>query len=579
MQIGKDMARFSGRLGPSILVLMGIVWLALVWRANTDLSEGRFAIFMDEGVIFDGVKNILHPGHARAFAAQVLDGYDHRYGRILWNLTAVTSFLPERLWGATGLIVAERMTQALLYLSAVVVLALTFVRRWPFRLLLTGALLALPFADYYATMPKPEPLELLLVAIFFWFHKARNYVFGPHWFFLGLAFGAKIAVLPLVVILVLHAALQYGRGRSIVPDDVVYCASAFLLGLGLAVPILLRPILPAFVLAYLWRLAVPNIPVAVRTAGTIAAFCIGCFAGVRQIDRWLDFTFRNTAHGQDEAKITFFSWIAYFFRDWLGGPVALNIAVIAAACLLVLLTAWEKRRGKAWVTDPGLLLICGGAAMIGAIFVSSHRLWGFYLLPGMVLALTGLICLIEQGLSGPRLLEQVRVGRSVALTALAACAALTILVWVPGTARSLESLARRTEAADYRTEYANYRTVIRTLASYAKTLGRPISVAFDPNLFKPEDTESYRITQVWGTYKAWTEPTDLLVFGPNHIPGGNVTPSDSPEYPAFLAERAAYARYVISPGSVCRQVQCYEPVVKLSNGGAILARRTPEKGG
>jgi hypothetical protein len=561
--------------------LIAAAWLAAVWSANTDLSEGRFAIYMDEGIIFDGVNRILHPGHFAAFLDAVLDGGDQRYGRILWNLIAVTAYLPEKLWGASGLIVAERMTQAVLYLTATIILSLTFVRHWAFRAILAGALLVLPFADYYATMPKPEPLELMLLAIFFWLHKARNYAFGPHWLFLGLAFGAKIAVLPLIPVLALYAAFQSGAYRKIAtdPNDVIDCCAAFLLGLGLAVPILLRPIGTAVGMIYLWRWAAPNNPAAMKIAGAAAALLLGCLSGIGKIDTWLDFTFRNTAHGRDEAKINFFSWVDYLFHNWLAGPAILNIIVVASAGLLFSLTVWDKRREKAWLREPGLLLVCGGAAMIGAIFVSSHRLWGFYLVPGMVLALTGLLCLVEQQLYAIQKSAKFGVGSSAALVTLVSCIVLAIVGWLPNSAHNLQAMARRTEAVAYRTEYASYRVVIDTLASQAKILGRPVEVVLDPNLFRPEDTELYRINAFWGPYKDWAGSADLVVFGPSHLPGGQATPPDSPEYPAFLAERAAYARFVIAPGSVCSQAQCYVRIAKLPDGGEILARSTSRNGG
>lgn len=570
----------TGWMGPLILLFIAVAWLVAVWVANKDLSQGRFAIFMDEGVIFDGVHSILHPGHFATFIYSVLDGGDQRYGRILWNLIAVTSYLPERLWGATGLIVAERMTQALLYLTATIVLSVTFVRHLALRAFLTGALLVLPFADYYATMPKPEPLELMLLAIFFWFHKTRNYAFGPHWLFLGMAFGAKIAVLPLIPILVLHAVFQNGTPRKIAadPNGIIDCCAAFLLGLGLAVPTLLRPIATAVWLIYLWRWAAPNIPAVMKIGGTAAALLLGYLSGIGKIESWLDFTFRNTAHGRDEAKINLFSWVGYFFHDWLTGPTLLNIIGVAAAGLLFSLTAWDKRREKAWLREPGLLLVSGGVAMIGAIFISSHRLWGFYLLPGMVLALTGVLCLVEQRLHENEKSAKARVGLSAALLTLVSCIMLAIIGWLPMSAHNLQALARRTETATYRTEYATYRVVVQTLASQARNLGRPVAVMLDPNLFRPEDTELYRINPFWGPYQDWTGSADFVVFGSSHLPGGAATPPDSPEYPAFLAERAAYAHFVIAPGSVCGQAQCYIRIAKLPNGGEILARSTLRNG-
>lgn len=107
-------SRLMAQIGPLLALLLFAFHLVLVVRANTDLTAGRFAIFMDEGVVFDGVKPILHPAGLRDLAYEILNGGDQRYGRSLWNLTALAAFIPDRIWGETGLIVAERMTQALL---------------------------------------------------------------------------------------------------------------------------------------------------------------------------------------------------------------------------------------------------------------------------------------------------------------------------------------------------------------------------------------------------------------------------------------------------------------------------------
>jgi len=316
-----------------------------------------------------------------------------------------------------------------------------------------------------------------------------------------------------------------------------------------------------------------------KIAGTATALLLGCLAGWKNIDSWLEFTFRNTTHGQDEAKINLFSWVGYFFHEWLAGPAILNIVVVASAALLFSLIVWDKRNEKAWLREPGLLLVCGGAAMIGSIFVSSHRLWGFYLMPGMVLALTGLLSLIEQRLYAIQKPANGRIGLFAALVTLVSCIGLAIVGWLPNSAHNLQASARRTEAVVYRTQYARYRVVLDTLASQAKSLGRPVEVMLDPSLFLPEDTEAYRITTFWGPYKDWARPADLVVFGPSHVPGGGATPPDSPEYPAFLAERADYARFVIAPGAVCSQAQCYVPIAKLPDGGEILARSTSRNSG
>jgi hypothetical protein len=555
------------------ILLLG-VWLGYVIWANTDLTVGRFALFMDERIIFDGVWNILHPPGLKAFVYALVSGGDNRYGRLLWTLTAVTSFVPERLWGDTGLIIAERMTQALLLAGASVALTLMFVQRWALRLLLLALLLLLPFSDYYAAMPKPEPLELALVAAFLWFHKRRGYGFGPYWLLLGMAFGAKIAALPLVLVIGICALLQdrQARGRLITLDEAIDTGSAFFLGLGLVVPRLLLPIGIALVVIYGWRRFGPASSRTVRLVVAVFAMVLGLAIGRNQAKAWFGQTFANTAHGRDQASINFLSWMDYFVRGWMGNSLLLSLAVIGSACLLLALWVCHEYRGRNWrLFHPGLMLVAGGLAMIAAIFVSSHRLWGFYLLPGTVLLLVGLFSLVEGSFVGTANVRPDLLKRGLALVLLVSTGVLGLFWWAPERHASFHTLAHRTDEPDYRSGLAIYRAVTATMSAQARASGRPISVMLDPVFFQPQSTAEYTISNFWGPYTDWTQKADLVVLGPTHTPAGVATPSDSPEYPAFQLERAEYVRHVADRGAACPQAPCFQRIAKLEGGGEILA--------
>jgi len=71
-------------------------------RANLDLAAGRFVLDMDERTAFNGVFKILNPKSAFDFFYAIFDGQDHRYGRIFWNVMALISVIPEKIWGETG---------------------------------------------------------------------------------------------------------------------------------------------------------------------------------------------------------------------------------------------------------------------------------------------------------------------------------------------------------------------------------------------------------------------------------------------------------------------------------------------
>ena len=93
-------------LWKSLIFFLVMVYLYTSWRANTDLTVGRFALFMDERITFDGVKNILHPAGIQNFFWSILNGGDQRYGRSLWNSLGFISAVPEYIWGDSGQILS-----------------------------------------------------------------------------------------------------------------------------------------------------------------------------------------------------------------------------------------------------------------------------------------------------------------------------------------------------------------------------------------------------------------------------------------------------------------------------------------
>ncbi len=51
----------------SLLFIIVCVFFLAALRANADLTDGRYALFMDERLTFDGVRRILHAEDFDAF--------------------------------------------------------------------------------------------------------------------------------------------------------------------------------------------------------------------------------------------------------------------------------------------------------------------------------------------------------------------------------------------------------------------------------------------------------------------------------------------------------------------------------
>jgi hypothetical protein len=558
----------------AIACVIGYVFLATM--ANLDLTAGRFALFMDERITFDGVQRILHPGNLAAFFWNVMDGGDHRYGRSLWNSMAIASFLPANFFGDTGQIIASRMLQPLLLITAFLVMVFTFVRGWPLRSVLLVALLAMPYTEYYMTMPKPEPLQLFFLAMFLYFYKKNDWAPGKYWIFLGLAFGTKISTLPAMAVFAAASFFAYKfRGlEEIEPNGITSGCIYFFLGLGLAVPILFAPVVGGMLTFLLFRWGSLYLGLGKKTRGiaTVAAIVVLLFAARVKVATWISATFLNTKHGADQESINILSWIEYFYNSWLVVPswVGLAFTVSGAAFLLHRLVRIIDAKKAIPV---GFVLILAGLALNLSIFVSAHRLWGFYLYPGSVLVLVGLFSLISsnsaqaKGENAPPLLGlESLLPRVTAMTV----AVMAIFYWTPDSIAGFKQLSIRTEQPEYKAEFESYRHVVDTLNNLSLSQNRTLSVAFDPILFPPASNSDYQITEFWGPYVNWDTDVDVIVFSSVHTPQGAPCLAGSYNYQFCLVERRMYSRYVIDKHEVCAKAKCYKRYGRLPNGGEIL---------
>lgn len=367
--------------------------IILSFKANTDLTEGRYALFMDERITFDGVRILLHPTSIRSLLDNVIDGGDHRYGRILWNTSALFSILPERAWGISGQIVSTRLIHSIIQLAAYWIFIFGFIKNWTLRGLGLLLLVALPYSSYFATMPKPEPIQMLFLAIFLVIAAKNIYQFGYYWLFLGLAFGAKISTITLVPLFLGLGSIGqiYQKGwvgipipkrLSIditLPIQIIFTTlgslqivtaihglaktkdNPFLVNflVNIAWPSLTqeRLSLALFIIRILFAAALILVPIIIRRlAGnkrlrataiinSICMLAVGFSISVpvvlfkfpQGILIWLWSIFLNTSHGSDNATVNIYSWIKYILNDYLPIPAYLTILVLLTNTLCFVL--------------------------------------------------------------------------------------------------------------------------------------------------------------------------------------------------------------------------------------------------
>lgn len=576
----------------SALLAGGYLYFASI--ANFDLTDGRFALFMDEKVTFDGVQKILYPESFQSFIFNIYNGRDHRYGRSLWNSIALFSFLPAYLYEVQGQIISARMLQVLLLMSSFQLLGMALLKTWKYRFFLFLLLLSLPFTDYYSTMPKPEPLQLLFLSLFLYYYMRSGMKFREkYWILLGLALGTKISILPVILILAVWTVWGELKKQplAILLDNLVKAFGYFLAGLALAVPILV----PTFMIGTLIYMGTLYLMMRIRKtpsakllwvkvfllagifAGSIVLAYLNYIKGGKSgIASWGGAMIMNAKNAADLPSINFFSWIKYISTVWIASPIWFTY-FLGLTYVVFLLSISKKFfiALKQWVNMNFLfaaVLMTAGALLCVSIMMTVHRLWGFYLFIGAILFVTGLISLIEQChvMNNNSYTATGRKTNNYPLFALVLALALLALFWVPDSINSYRSLASRTKTEVYKNNYASYVLVDSVLNDQAKKLRKKLSVSIDPELFVPVSNSSYTMDEFWGPFIFWNSSYDIVILGETHLPGKALFKTESALYNDFLKERDGYDSFVVEKNQKCKQAFCYERVLRLPNGGEIL---------
>jgi hypothetical protein len=571
-----------------LTVVMMFGCIALATWANTDLSAGRFALFMDERITFDGVRHILHPVSIKDFLLSIVHGGDHRYGRSLWNSIALFSFVPEQIWGESGQIIADRMAQVFILSTAFFLLTITFAKHWAMRLLLLATLLAMPYSEYFMAMPKPEPQQIFFLAAFFFFFKKNNmHLLGRYWILLGLAFGTKISTLPLVIIIIAAVLLNNrvpGQFKR-VASEMTGAFGYFLLGLVIAVPILLPHLLLSFILYKLinnyfvkknniWQWTEWIVISSLVIFNIIASALLALKFKLKiPLAIWIKSTFLNTAHGSDSASINFVSWLDFLFKDWLIAPVALSGVLSIVSGLLCLQFAYSHFKKTSQFSIPVIVLLAG-LALNMSIFFGAHRLWGHYLFPGTLLMIVGLLSIAELGVSYASINGSIshfnrKFAYNLSVLTILMIGMFTFIWWTPHAYSKFKENASRTATVEYQKQYQSYLEINAFLDQEFRKKNKKLTVAFDPWLFIPSSNSQYEITEFWGPFTQWQEKPDVIVMSDRRREGQNY-PAGSPEYRDFMIEQEGINGHIESVDHSCIESSCYKISLKLPIGGEIL---------
>ncbi len=544
-----------------------LLFFGLATWANTDLIAGRFVLFGDEkDMTFDPVYNLLHPKDLASFVFALTNGGYQIYGRIVVNISALFSYVPEKIWGEPGQIVATRMTQVLLLLSAYVLLCFTFVKKWALRALFLLVLCTIPFTSYYMSMPKPEPIQMLTIALFlhFWFKQEGR--FGWYFLFLGMAFGAKISALPVILVFGI-TSLWLARNdlKRIWADDLIIALCWGLLGWGLAVPILFK--LTAYAsmgllgIRVLWQSKIKHkglyLILFLPLIFSLVYSQYPVFKG-----RYLPDTFLFINNPWDDPSITFNSWKSFVLNSWfaLSKPCPkVFLSVIGLLSGFLIFQSIENKSKRVILLQA---IGFAGLALNLLIMFKTKRLWGFYLYPGTVLCVTGFFGLYD--MNKKSLYWTLRLVTIVSFVILAG-------FWFKASFNNYKSLATRTKTTDYQNNYQSYLAIMQFLQESSQEV-KIKRVHINNFIFTPFNLSGYKFS--YPVLVFFDNSPDIIIMQSYNIYLNYWKPAlGSLDYQSWSKTLDDYKRLVVDKGQKSDLPQYYERVQTLPNGYEILVLR------
>lgn len=331
----------------------------------------------DEYIAVKEVYSLLQPESFKHFIMAFISGDILFYGRVMFYFDALVAYVPFLIWGVKGMVIAIRLTHAFLLLFSVVLLSKTFVKGNLNKMLFLLGSTCLFYSLYYLMMPKPEPHQLLVLTLFFIIAHKKNWTFGAHYFFLGLAYGLKFNLV-LIIPMLLIVPFVAERGLSFSKKWVPFIKSFLFMvaGVLVAIPCLLLSLVkPIFLKTYLHE------------------------------------TFGGTQKSYDDAGIVVKDWL----EIGLGGTyLGYSLLVYPFLILIVVVAA---TRVKSYYQFPdrkkltSIVIFASAFILMAAIMVMTKRLWPHYLWTSYVLILLGTF--MDSNENGSKMDQRLRYGVGV----------------------------------------------------------------------------------------------------------------------------------------------------------------------
>lgn len=339
-------------------VLVFLIFMIYSGILNLQFLEGSNINYTfsghDEYLTVREVYSILNPPSFKHFALSVMAGDIVFYGRAMFYTDALMAWLPFKIWGLTGMVYAIRMTHVVFMIFGLFILGTTFIRSAINKVLFYLGILTLYYSAYFMMIPKPEPMQLFILALFLFYAKRNEWRFGRHYLWLGIAYGLKfnvLMILPLFFLLPLFT-------ESFRLKKAVNASMFFISGVIIALPSLLLAIIrPIYLKSYLAS------------------------------------TFGNTKH-YDDTQVAFSDWLSHGLFGWYGGSnisgAILFLLFLGALAFSAFYFLRDRKVGNE------LVLLTIAFCLMMPVMLMTKRLWPHYLWTGFVFMILGIINFLEK---------------------------------------------------------------------------------------------------------------------------------------------------------------------------------------
>ncbi len=240
-----------------IEILFSTIFLTIAAILNLQFLDGaninHTIAGHDEYLTVREVYSILNPLSWKHFFLAIIGGDILYYGRVVFYTDALFAWLPYKIWGLEGMVYAIRMTHSVWLLLGLLILNATFLKNTLHKFLFLFGSFGLYYTLYFIQMPKPEPLQLVFLALFVRGFIKKEYQFGLHFIWLGLAFAAKVNAMVILPFMFVIPVIQYWKsGLKPLFTQTLKGIAWFFTGFFVGIPcLLLSPIQPVYLQTYL----------------------------------------------------------------------------------------------------------------------------------------------------------------------------------------------------------------------------------------------------------------------------------------------------------------------------------------